>query len=488
MSIKNLILVALTGISTSAFGLDVKTERAGTLSALIGSNDIVTVTDLTVTGPIDASDLFFIGNHAIQLERLDLSKATIAEYSGDKKINGYSNYAPNVIPAGVFAGTTLKWVAIPQTTTEIGSMAFASSQLETLPALYNVIKIDDGAFAATPLKDVVYPVASLGANVFAGASVQTVSIHSDVAIAPGAFAGCKSLTVVSGAEKASAIGDGAFEQTPLLDDFKFATNISVIGSNAFRASGLKEVNLSGIDSIGTFAFAHMPNLTKASITDNNVRLASGVFFDDKNLVDIQIASLNIVPDYIFKGTAISNITLDNTTQVGQYALASNTGASVIVLPASLQHISTGAMERMTALNTIDATALDNVPTLGNDVWDGVDQKNVTLKVNPATESLFKNAAQWQEFTISSPTAVDNLITPSTPVSLKARFIGSILEIVAQGADIEQITLLDISGAMLIATNVNAQTAKIDTAAFANPYFVVFVTLADGSHSSLKLRR
>lgn len=488
MSIKNIILVVLVGISTNVFGVEVSSEKAGSLQSLLSNENIATLTTLTVSGPVDASDLFYIGNNANKLERLDLSMATIVEYNGDKTINGYSTYPANVIPAGVFAGTALKWVSIPSSTTQIGSMAFASSCLESLPVLDNVKMIDDGAFAATLIKELAYPDADLGSNVFAGSEVKTVYISHDVTIAPGAFAGCQYLENVDGADKATAIGNGAFEQTPSLKNFKFGNSISVIGSNAFRASGLNQVNLNVVDSIGTFAFAQMPNLVKVSVSDKNVRMAPGAFFDDNNLQDIQLDSPTVLPDYIFKGTAISNIPLNNTTEIGQYALASNSGASLIVLPASLQHINTGAMENMSALKTIDASALDNVPSLGNDVWDGVDQQNVILKVNEASEQLFKNAPQWQEFNISAPTGVDDVATGVTAVTVKARFNGNVLQVVATGVEISQISLFDINGAMLIATNVNALSAEVDTAQFANPYFVVSVTLADGSRSSLKLRR
>ncbi len=63
-----------------------------------------TVTNLKVTGTIDASDFFFMSYNMPLLAELDLSEVKIEYY--DDGGNDPEQYWPNSIPRGAFAGKT----------------------------------------------------------------------------------------------------------------------------------------------------------------------------------------------------------------------------------------------------------------------------------------------------------------------------------------------------------------------------------------------
>lgn len=495
-TVKYLICAAALSIASNASAIDVVVSAPGTLAQALSDSDLTTLTELNISGPIDASDLYFLGNNAKALSQLNLTNATIEAYNGEKVINGYQNYKAGVIPAGVFAGSRLSAISLPAGVSEIGGMAFAYTPLSVLPDLSNISKIDDAAFAATAIKTLTYPAtAKLGTNVFAGSSVQSVTLPQGASVADGAFAGCSALTTVNGSNTVVAIGNHAFENTTALKSFAFGSNIKSIGSNAFRASGLTDADLSAstaLDSIGEFAFAQMDALENITISAANVKFAPGVFFDDKALTNITLPNgTKAITDYLLKGTeslAVSALP-ESATTIGRYALAGNTATTTISLPASLQYIGDGAMEGMTGLTEINATQLDSRPEIGADVWAGVNQPNVSLKVDDSLVADFKSADQWQYFNISTTSGTEEITTPdAAEASIRARFVGTTLQIQATAVNIASVDLFDFNGIALISTTVNGSEANVETADFANPYFIVTVTLANGNRSSLKLKR
>lgn len=495
MKYKLILSAAALSFAFGASALDVNVANPGTLAEALGDNDIATLTSLTVSGQLDASDLYYLGNNAKSLVTLDLSGARIMAYNGEKTINGMRNYPADLIPAGAFAGSRLTSVALPAGVTEIGSMAFATAPLAALPDLSGVKKIDDGAFAAIAATEITYPAAEMGANVFAGSEVRTVTVAPGTSIAAGAFDGCANLSEVSGAEGVVAIGDRAFSNTAALSEFNFGNGLKAIGSGAFRASGLVNADLSAatsLDTIGEFAFAQMPALELASIASPSVKCAPGVFFDDKQLATLNYPeTLKNLADYLLKGTeSLALSTFPESLQsIGNYAMTGNTATTTLHLPATLAYIGDGAMEGMTGLTEIDAAALSARPEIGADVWAGVDQPSVKLKVNEDLYSDFKSAEQWQNFDISYTSGIDDIVSDKAPAaSLSARFAGTLLQIAATGVDIARVELFDISGATLVSLQANGTAAEVETATFANPYFIVTVTLEDGTRSSLKLKR
>ena len=106
------------------------TSTSGGLAAAIGT-DISTVTNLTITGTIDATDFVTMYNMPL-LAVLDLSAVTIDAYTGDNGPLGRGQtYLSNAIPATAFkmnktGKTSLTTVILPATLTSVGNLAFGN--------------------------------------------------------------------------------------------------------------------------------------------------------------------------------------------------------------------------------------------------------------------------------------------------------------------------------------------------------------------------
>lgn len=496
-TMKYTLAAAALSVAADAFADTVTLAEAGTLEQAL-SDKVATVTELSVSGPVNAADLYYLGQNAAKLTALDLGDATIEAYRGTKKLHGFANYEAALIPAGAFGGTALKSVVLPlQEGLTIGAMAFANTSLTALPDLSRVAEVDDGAFTGCAgIVAVTWPAAKMGKNVFAGSGVQTVSFTADATALPaGTFSGCAALKSVAGSDKVTSIGDQAFENCANLSVFAFSPAITEVGAEAFRATGLEKVELgsAALRSVGAFAFANCTALETVTLGGSAVELGEGIFFDDTALTTVTLPSA--APElsaFILKGAPKAVVEIPATVKtIGKYALKDNTAIQKLTIPGNVTAIGDGAMENMTSLTDIEARTLTTVPELGDQVWAGVDQSKVWLMVADELHGQFMEAHQWRDFKVDWPSSGqdDIEVNKTDQHNLLARFQGDVLELSAPGAVIATVRLFDISGMLLATVSGNGRDSlSIDTAPFANPFFVVNVTLDGGGTATLKLRR
>ncbi len=476
-----------------AFGLDVNSVEAGSLKSVISNPSAVTT--LVVSGPVDASDLYFIGSEMKALKSLDLSGVSIEAYKG-VKLHGASAYPAATIPAGAFSGLGLNSVKYPATTgLTIGDGAFMNTALTVVSLPANIDSVGTGAFAACAnLRTVTMPDVRMGVAVFADCpALTTVDMGSATVIPDGTFRGCSALATVKGSEKVVGIGDRAFEGDKALTDFAFGRSLRHLGASAFAGTGLKTVDLANataLDVIGEQAFAGT-EVETVELSGNLSALGAGAFFGDANLSAIELpAGLITIGDHAFNGTRLTDLNLPTTLEeIGNYALADQSGISEIVLPPALIRIGDYAMEDMTGLKRIDATATQSVPELGENVWAGVDQPAVKLAIYKDYETAYRAADQWNKFEFEIQTGSDVTIADGvTAPEVRARFVGDDLHIESDGADIDVVRLFDTAGRLLMSVEPRDMTAVLDTAGLSGRVFVVTITLDNGMTSSLKLAR
>lgn len=128
---------------------------AGELAATLTANELDNITELTITGTIDARDFKTIRDQMTRLSRLDISSATITAYSGTEGTNIYSNqdYPANEVPEWAFNNfnsgkVSLTSVVLPLSIISIGNYAFAHcSGLKTMVIPSKVEKIKENAFS-----------------------------------------------------------------------------------------------------------------------------------------------------------------------------------------------------------------------------------------------------------------------------------------------------------------------------------------------------
>ena len=178
---KHLAIMAFAMLCTTANALEksVTLTEAGTLSNQITGDEKLTITDLTITGPINTADILFIrqmtgadnGDNkptAGKLQHLNLRGARFTKSTGSyifmkKGLSnnvGYGISEDNLVDQYMFFGCDkLVEVKLPATTQKINNNAFMGcSKLTTCAIPVAVTHIGDNAFAkCKALKEVNIP-------------------------------------------------------------------------------------------------------------------------------------------------------------------------------------------------------------------------------------------------------------------------------------------------------------------------------------------
>ena len=186
----------------------------GGLSALLSSEELNSVTNLTITGSIDARDFKTMRDLMPVLANVDISGATVMAYSGTEgTVNTVDFvYPANIIPRnGMLGKTTLKGFQLPLGITAIGRSAFNRCEKLTsivIPPTVNVI--DTMAFrSCAALTDIVIPssVTKINYSAFLLSGLKTISLTEGLEVIGNyAFQSCDSLQFLSIPSTVRSIG------------------------------------------------------------------------------------------------------------------------------------------------------------------------------------------------------------------------------------------------------------------------------------------
>ena len=258
--------------------LSVNSTAGGLSSAITEGGGILTeVTNLTVTGTIDARDFVAMRNNMPLLAVVDLSGVTIAAYTGTEgTVASTTDYPANEIPQYSFyttnyiGKTSLTSFTMPSSVTSIGNYAFGKcSGLNgslTIPS--SVTSIGNGAF---------YYCSGLNGSLTIPSSVTSIG--------ESAFYNCSglngSLTIPS---SVTSIGNYAFYACIGLNgSLTIPSSVTSIGICAFYyCSGLNgSLTIpSSVTSIGNAAFYYCSSISSIKAygaTPNSITLGGNVF-------------------------------------------------------------------------------------------------------------------------------------------------------------------------------------------------------------------
>jgi hypothetical protein len=150
---------------------------AGSLASVLTSNQLATLSNLTLTGTIDARDFKTIRDNMPKLTDVDLSGVTIVTYNGTEGTSEWGNtyYPANTIPEFAFEcgkRTSFTSIVIPESTTSIGVCAFQNcSALKDFSFSNSVKTIGQSAFfMCRSLTSITLPssVTAIGIQAFLG--------------------------------------------------------------------------------------------------------------------------------------------------------------------------------------------------------------------------------------------------------------------------------------------------------------------------------
>jgi hypothetical protein len=276
---------------------------AGGLSGALTSTELRIVTNLIVTGTIDARDFAFMRFNMPNLSILDLSTVTIQEFVGRDGTYSYKKTYP---------------------TNQIPDYATCSSE----PNDYNPEHSNPLNKTLSSIK-LPNSITSIGFGAFQGCkNLTSVIIPNSVTfIGTAAFNNCTKLTNVIIPESVTLIGDGAFENCEALTSVVIPNSVTKIGNRAFyvnpylgyskRGSSLVSVVIgNSVVLIGKQAFQDCTKLTNLIIPNSVTTIESNAFYGCNNLVSVTIG--NSVA--LIGGSAFANC----DKLVAVYSLNSNT--------------------------------------------------------------------------------------------------------------------------------------------------------------------
>lgn len=474
---------------------------AGNLSSALAED--LTISQLTVTGTINAADFDFINDKLTSLTSVDLSGATITAYEGDAVLSGRASFPANELPSYSFFGSKVESAILPPTVTVIETAAFGASAIKSIEIPSSVKTIQESAFAGCKnLQAINVPstVTQLGDGVFADCtSLTDAKIYAPLTAIPArTFSGDTNLKEVLLPQTATELGNSAFINCTSLASLAIPSGVKQIGDKAFYNSGLTSIDLTankGLTSIGDYAFAMCTSLTKATLPNTGLTLGQGLFFDDSSLRTVTLPeSTTEIPSFTFKGTSsISSSTAipAAVVKIGDYALMGWDRVDEFLLPSSLSSIGTGAMENWTSLKTLDGSKLKAVPETGEEVWAGITPEDVVLYVDGDTYNDFTSTPQWNEFQVKIKTSssepeitIDNkgekaVTFDVLPASVIAR---------STGEPIASASVYDMDGRRRIVRQCNAQTIEIAVDRLPAGVFIVNVVLTDGTVANIKINK
>ncbi len=319
--------------------------KAGELSVLLTSQELKSLSNLTLKGTMDARDFLILRDSMPLLNMLDISDVSILKYEGGNATS-YSNIA-NAIPDNAFydkykglKNKELESVILPQTITSIGELAFACCQ---------------------NLKNVSIP-------------DQVQSISADV------FLNCISLTSIVLPKSLKTLGYFAFFSCTNLTEIQMGDSLIEIGTQVFKeCKSLKSIDLpESIQSIGNEAFSSCTSLTEIVIPRFVKKIQSAAFSSC---------------------TSLTRIVMNNQLQfIGTGAFSDCTKLAEINLPGSVNTIEYYAFSNCPSLRTVFVNAiLPSKITLLDNVFNRLNFSLCTLHVPYQTKALYLAADQWKDF-------------------------------------------------------------------------------------------
>lgn len=373
----------------------------GTLSTALTTTELTTVTNLTVTGSIDARDFKTMRDNMPSLIIVNLLDSNILSYTGTDGTNGNNNitYAANLIPLN-WKPINLTSVQLPISTTAIGGYAFNKcNKLTEISIPSSVITVGVGAF-------------------FGCSSLQSVQLSNSVTIlADYVFSGCTNLENFVIPTSTTLIGVQSFFGCKKLTSISLPTTLQSIGSSAFSlCSGLTSITIpSSVKSIGIAAFEYCINLTTVTLFEGLTSIGGQAFQGCTKLQSITIPEgVNTIERYLFREcNSLSSITLPNSINViKEKAFANCTNLKILTLPPFVNTIE-GATFYDTGLNTLIIPP--SITSLSKLLFGGSDINTIRIPstITTINESVFWRCSSLMSIYVESP--IPNPLNNTTSV-------------------------------------------------------------------------
>ncbi len=434
---KNLIIfICLSLLSFVSYSQTVKTiqlETAGTLHSSLTPEELSTVTTLAITGNIDARDFKTMRDSMLVLEEIDLSGATIVEYTGGDgpSINGSHDYYSNMIPFYAFFNgdtgkTTLKSFICPQNITAIQPYSFYHCKnLQNITFNEGLQYISNSFTGCNSITEMNIPSTvddlvcyyfprHIHYNIAAGnpsySSENGIIFNADktaVLLAPSTITGEYALP-----STVSNIAYGSFNRCKQLRGIILPEGLYEINDMAFDSCiNLSTITLpSTLEVIGPGAFPRQVNFI---VSHGNLNFSSenGVLYNgDKTTLYIAPSTLTgeftipatvtkIYNSAFMRCQQITGITLpDGFLHIGEQAFSDCISLAEVSIPTTATQISSQAFYNCSALQNIYSLPIHPLDlSNSSDIFYGINMTDCTLHVPLGSKAAYQDAYQWQDF-------------------------------------------------------------------------------------------
>ena len=333
---KNYRIIPIGAISDFA----ITTDAGGQLQERLIEANITpeAALELTITGPINGTDIDYIHRYLVNLQTLDIENARIV--SGGESYHRYTvssngtvtlnnsysyNTENDIVGNSMFAYMTkLQRLVLPNTVTKIYGYAFSDcSQLSEVIIPETVDSI--GSYAFT------YNSISSSSN-----RITSLTLPSKLKqINPYTFRYMRSLQSIVLPDSVKSIGTYAFYDCDALHTVQMGNKVTSIGERAFYdCDALRTINLSeALDTLGTYAFYSCDYLT------DPITIPAGI---------------RTMPEYAFRDcTRLQGVTFnEGLTHIGNLAFYNCDGLTELSFPQSLNYIGSESFRNCDGLTTV----------------------------------------------------------------------------------------------------------------------------------------
>jgi hypothetical protein len=383
-----------------AIGLKAQVEKsientAGQLNSLLTDEELNTITDLTITGTLDARDFWTLRDSMPMLAVINMREADIVGYSVPEGTSSAIYYPDNTVPIEAFynsktgANTTLKYIRLPKLTTKIGFNAFfnctALDSVDLPPLLVTLSSLTFGQCSSLIKITLPPKITNIEDHAFYRcSSLKSVDIPASVDIIDWqAFYGCSALESLALPPSLAMLGRSAFEGcVHWTGPINLPAQISIINDRTFyNCQSLTSVTLpEGLETIGESAFEGCTGLTGPLPLPETIKsIGTRAFYNCRGL-----SGDLVLPPKL------------TTIQINTFAECRS--FTSLTIPAKVNSIKYGAFKNCTALSAVTALPIVPVPLKVNMlVFEGVDQSTIPLQVPFGAREAYASADVWKTF-------------------------------------------------------------------------------------------
>ena len=340
--------------------------EAGKFASFFQEGELETIQKLTVSGPLDASDIDTIRYQMPKLEVLDMKEVELIE--SDKTYGAEDHREHYKLKKGVITKKLLQCfsllvnLVLPKDITEIEDYGiYGNEKLVSVEIPVTVKKVGANAFkSCSSLQKVDLPsVETLGASVFERCGkLTTVTLSPDLQVIPDyAFQYCGSLADVPLPSSLVSIGVSAFRECDGLSAVVMPNTVTTLNKNAYESCNiLTTVTLSsGLQAIPDNAFRDCGSLVDVPLPPSLVSIGTGAFEQCRSLTSVNmpntVTTLNNSAYYVC--TNLKEVKLsENLKNIGDASFCECGNLISIDIPASVSTINSHAFRNCVKLETV----------------------------------------------------------------------------------------------------------------------------------------